>query len=238
MDARWQATFRLPLKEPGVTRTQLRRIQRRHTLYCLKASLAFKRQHRSVLPAAVAASDLELFRHKLYRPHGTADEGPYGDPGQIRQLYQERPVQLPPVWWPTQALGDQLVCQQWPLHQGAFVPCGDAPQYCYNGDFGEQLTWSGPWTSLEAPSCSRKLMPDAQQESGRRADLLAECPKPQVPQPAESCPAPRKASVAIKPVKPGEDGGSDSEESDSFSNTSAAPDGRFATGHGLYWQKL
>ena len=76
-------------------------------------------------------------------------------------------------------------------------------------------------------------MPDAQQESGRRADLLAECPKPQVPQPAESCPAPRKASVAIKP---GEDEGMDSEESDSFSNTSAAPDGRFATGHGLYWQ--
>ena len=79
-------------------------------------------------------------------------------------------------------------------------------------------------------------MPDAQQESGRRAGLLTECPMPNAPQPAESCPAPRKASEAIKPVKPGEDEGSDSEESDSFSNTSAAPDGRFATGHGLYWQ--
>ena len=79
-------------------------------------------------------------------------------------------------------------------------------------------------------------MPDAQQESGSRVGLLAECPLPQVLQPAERCPAPRKASEDIMPVKPGEDEGSDSDESDSFSSTSAAPDGRFATGHGLYWQ--
>jgi len=187
-----------------------------------------------MLPAAIAASDLELFRHKLYRPHGTAGDGPCGDIGQITQLHHKCPVQLPPVWWPTHALvGDWLVSQQWPLHQAAHAPC-NAPQYRYNGDYGEQLTMSGPWTSLETPSCSRNWMPAAQQERGRQAGLhLPECPKPQVLQPDGSSPAPRKASVAILP---GEDEGMESEESDSFSDTSVAPDGRFATGHGLYWQ--
>lgn len=190
------------------------------------------------MPAAIGASDLELFRYKLYGPHGTAGEGPYGDAGQIRQQHQEGHLQLPPVWWPTQALvGDWLVCQQWPLHQGAYAAVagptyGDAPQYSYNGDYGEQLTWSGPWTSLETPSSSWKWMPEAQQESGRRGEQLPECLKPQVPQPSRSCQqAPRKASVAIMP---GEDEGEESEESGSFSDTSAAPDGRFATGPGQY----
>ena len=75
-------------------------------------------------------------------------------------------------------------------------------------------------------------MPEAQQESGRRGEQLPECLKLQAPQPSRSCQqVPRKACAAILP---GEDEGEDSEESVSFSNTSVAPDGRFATGPGEY----
>ena len=75
-------------------------------------------------------------------------------------------------------------------------------------------------------------MPEAQQESGRRGERLPECLKLQAPQPSRSCQqVPRKACAAIMP---GEDEGEDSEESVSFSNTSVAPDGRFATGPGEY----
>jgi len=64
-----------------LTRTQLRRLHRKHTLSCLKASLTFRRaQPETNSQACIYAVDLERFRSSMYNPAYGVQYGNAGTP--------------------------------------------------------------------------------------------------------------------------------------------------------------